>query len=76
MPRGSKAKYTNKQQRQAQHIEEGYEKRGLDSKEAERRAWSTVNKIHHGGEKRGGGGYGKGESRQSNKSGGKKGGSK
>lgn len=49
---------TNKQ-RQAEHIEEGYEERGVPEDEAERRAWATVNAIHHGGEKPGGGGYGK-----------------
>lgn len=59
MPRGDKSKYTNKQIRQAKHIEKGYEKRGVSKKEAERRAWSTVNKESGGGEKRGGGGYGK-----------------
>ena len=63
MPRGDKSKYTDKQKRQAEHIEEGYEARGLSEKEAERRAWATVNRIHGGGEKRGGGGYGKAEDR-------------
>jgi hypothetical protein len=58
MPRGSKAKYTNRQKRQAEHIEEGYKRRGLPTDEAERRAWATVNKIDRGGEKPGGGGYG------------------
>ena len=61
MPRGDKSKYTDKQKRQAEHIEEGYEKRGLSEREAERRAWATVNAVHHGGEKPGGGGYGKAE---------------
>jgi hypothetical protein len=61
MPQGDKGKYTNKQKRQAEHIEEGYEKRGLSRREAERRAWATVNAVHHGGEKRGGGGYGRAE---------------
>lgn len=55
MPRGDKSKYTGKQKRQAEHIEEGYEKRGVSGKEAERRAWATVNKIHGGGEKGGSG---------------------
>jgi len=59
MPRGDKSKYTEKQKRQAEHIEEGYEARGLSRDEAERRAWATVNKVHHGGEKPGGGGYGR-----------------
>jgi hypothetical protein len=74
MPRGDKSKYTNKQDRQAQHIEEGYEDRGLPPQEAKRRAWATVNKIHGGGEKPGGGGYGKAENRSVYESGGKKGG--
>jgi len=74
MPRGDKSKYTNKQKRQAQHIEEGYEERGLSREEAERRAWATVNKVHQGGEKPGGGGYGKPENRDSMRKGGRKGG--
>ncbi len=45
MPRGSKAKYSDKQKCQAEHIEEGYENRGTPKKEAERRAWATVNKV-------------------------------
>ena len=44
MAKGSKKKYSSKQKRQAEHIEEGYEKRGTGKKEAERRAWATVNK--------------------------------
>jgi plasmid stabilization system protein ParE len=55
MPRGNKDKYTDKQKRQAEHIEEGYEKRGISEDEAEKRAWATVNKIHGGGEKGGSG---------------------
>ena len=74
MPRGDKDKYTDKQKRQAEHIEEGYEKRGLSEKEAERRAWATVNKVHKGGEKPGGGGYGKKEDHAPMRKGGKKGG--
>jgi plasmid stabilization system protein ParE len=58
MPRGDKGKYTEKQKRQAEHIEEGYLERGIPEDEAERRAWATVNKVHGGGERRGGGGYG------------------
>ena len=61
MAQGDKSSYTGKQRRQARHIEEGYEKRGLSEGEAERRAWATVNKVHGGGEKRGGSGYGKAE---------------
>jgi hypothetical protein len=55
MPRGDKSAYSSKQKRQAEHIEEGYEKRGLGKKESDRRAWSTVNKITHGGRKSGSG---------------------
>ncbi|HKD20689.1 MAG TPA: hypothetical protein VKB71_01690 [Rhizomicrobium sp.] len=55
MPRGDKSSYTNKQKRQARHIEEGYEERGLGEKEAARRAWATVNKETHGGKKSGSG---------------------
>ena len=53
MPRGDKSSYTNKQKRQAQHIEEGYEQRGIPADEAERRAWATVNKETGGGTKSG-----------------------
>jgi plasmid stabilization system protein ParE len=55
MPRGDKDKYTDKQKRQAEHIEKGYEKRGVSNDEAERRAWSTVNKESGGGKKSGSG---------------------
>jgi plasmid stabilization system protein ParE len=55
MPRGDKSSYTDKQKRQAEHIEEGYEHRGVGNKEAERRAWATVNKETGGGKKRGSG---------------------
>lgn len=55
MPRGDKSSYTSKQKRQARHIEEGYEKRGTPKKEAERRAWATVNKETGGGKKAGSG---------------------
>ena len=55
MPRGEKSAYTGKQKRQARHIEEGYEKRGLSEGEAERRAWATVNKMTGGGKKSGSG---------------------
>lgn len=74
MARGSKDKYTEKQKRQARHIEEGYEERGVSEEEAERRAWATVNKIHGGGKKRGGSGHGKGENREPERKGGRKGG--
>jgi plasmid stabilization system protein ParE len=55
MTSGSKEKYTEKQKRQAEHIEEGYEERGVSEKEAERRAWATVNKEWGGGMKGGSG---------------------
>jgi hypothetical protein len=55
MPRGSKSKYTEKQKRQAEHIEEGYTERGVPEKEAERRAWSTVDARDGGGKKSGSG---------------------
>lgn len=53
MPRGDKSKYTDKQVRKAEHIEESYESRGVSEKEAERRAWATVNKDDKGGKKPG-----------------------
>ena len=64
MAQGSKKKYTSKQKRQAHDIEKGYEKRGVSSKEAERRAWATVNKSDKGGRKKGGGVAGKSEVNQ------------
>jgi plasmid stabilization system protein ParE len=59
MPRGDKSKYTDKQERKADHIAESYEERGVPEKEAERRAWATVNKDDGGGKQRGGSGRGK-----------------
>ncbi len=73
MPRGDKGKYTDKQKRKAEHIEEGYEKRGVSGDEAERRAWATVNKESGGG-KKSGSGRGRSESRESSRKGGRKGG--
>lgn len=55
MPRGDKDKYTDKQKRQAEHIEESYKESGLTEDEAERRAWATVNKQDGGGKKSGSG---------------------
>jgi len=55
MPRGDKSKYSDKQKRQAEHIEEGYEDRGVSAKEAKSRAWATGNKESGGGEKSGSG---------------------
>jgi plasmid stabilization system protein ParE len=74
MPQGDKSSYTEKQKRKAEHIEEGYEKRGVSKKEAESRAWATVNKDSGGGNKSGSG-RGKKDSNESAKKGGRKGGS-
>ncbi len=56
MAQGDKDKYTDKQKRKAEHIEESYEDRGVSHEEAERRAWATVNKQDGGGKKPGGSG--------------------
>jgi plasmid stabilization system protein ParE len=74
MARGDKGKYSEKQKRKAEHIEEGYERRGVSSGEAKKRAWATVNKESGGG-KKSGSGRGKKESHASSRKGGKKGGS-
>ena len=71
MPRGDKDSYTDKQKRQAQHIEDSYESRGVSHDEAERRAWATVNRESGGG-KRSGSGRGTTASHESTKRGGKK----
>jgi hypothetical protein len=55
MPRGDKSAYTSKQKRQAEHIEEGYERSGVGAKTAKARAWATVNKMSGGGKKSGSG---------------------
>src|SRR5262245_43379065 len=73
MPRGEKTKYSGKQKRMAEHIEEGYEHRGVGGKEAKRRAWATVNAMTGGG-KKGGSGEGKPMNRKPAKKGGRKGG--
>jgi len=73
MPRGEKTKYTGKQERQAEHIEKGYKERGVGEKEAERRAWATVNKTSGGG-KKSGAGKGKPTKKAPAKKGGRKGG--
>jgi plasmid stabilization system protein ParE len=73
MPRGDKSKYTDKQERKADHIAEGYEDRGVSEKEAERRAWATVNKESGGGNKSGSG-RGKKDTHEASKKGGKLGG--
>ncbi len=54
MPRGSKKSYSGKQKRQAEHIEKSYRKKGVSKKEAEERAWRTVNKKSGGAKKSGG----------------------
>jgi plasmid stabilization system protein ParE len=71
MPRGDKSSYTGKQKRKAQHIEKGYERRGVSRDEAERRAWATVNKESRGG-KKSGSGRGKRGSHASSRKGGHK----
>ena len=71
MPRGDKSSYTDKQKRKAGHIEEGYERRGVSRKEAEARAWATVNKDSGGGNKSGSG-RGKKDTNASARKGGRK----
>ena len=73
MPQGDKSKYTDKQKRQADHIAEGYEARGVPEDEAESRAWATVNKESGGGNKSGSG-RGKPDTKVSAKKGGERGG--
>ena len=74
MPRGDKSKYTDKQDRKADHIAESYEQRGVPEEEAERRAWATVNKESGGGN-RSGSGRGVPDSHVSSRKGGRIGGS-
>jgi plasmid stabilization system protein ParE len=71
MPQGDKSAYTDKQKRKAEHIEEGYKKKGLSTKTAERRAWATVNAMDHGGKK-----SGSGRGKKTNKAPARKGGRK
>jgi plasmid stabilization system protein ParE len=73
MPQGDKRKYTDKQKRQAEHIEEGYERQGVSEGEAERRAWATVNAMTGGG-KKSGSGRGKPVNKAPARKGGRKGG--
>ena len=73
MPQGDKSAYTDKQKRKAEHIEQGYEDRGVPKKEAEARAWATVNKESGGGNKSGSG-RGRPDTHASSRKGGKKGG--
>ena len=74
MPRGDKSRYTDKQERKADHIAESYKERGVSEKEAERRAWATVNKDDGGGNKPGGSGYGTRTGHPAARKGGEKGG--
>jgi plasmid stabilization system protein ParE len=74
MPRGDKSKYTDKQERKADHIAESYEDRGVSEKGAERRAWATGNKDDGGGKKAGGSGQGKHTGHPAAHKGGEKGG--
>ncbi|HEX4179507.1 MAG TPA: plasmid stabilization protein [Caulobacteraceae bacterium] len=74
MPQGDKSKYTDKQERKADHIAESYEKRGVSDEEAERRAWATVNKDDGGGKKAGGSGRGQHTGHPAAHKGGKSGG--
>lgn len=69
MPRGDKSSYSSKQKRQARHVEEGYQQRGVGRKESARRAWATVNKETGGGKK-----SGSGRGRKTNRAPSKKGG--
>lgn len=73
MARGDKSSYTNKQKRQAAHIEEGYLKRRVPEDQAEARAWATVNKMTGGGKKTGSG-RGKTVNKAPARKGGRKGG--
>ena len=75
MPRGDKSSYSSKQKRQAEHIEDSYEDKGVSKKEAKSRAWATVNKESGGG-KKSGSGRGKKESHSLSRKGGEKGGRK
>ncbi|MCI0421167.1 MAG: plasmid stabilization protein [Acidobacteria bacterium] len=72
-PRGDKSEYSDKQKRQAEHIEQGYEERAVPEQEAEKRAWATVNKMTGGG-KRSGSGRGKPVNKAPARKGGKRGG--
>lgn len=74
MPQGDKSKYTDKQKRKAEHIAESYESRGVPEKEAEARAWATVNKDDGGGKQPGGSGRGKKSGKPASHKGGKAGG--
>lgn len=64
MPTGSKDAYTDKQKRQAAHIEQSEREAGRSKEDAERIAWATVNKQDGGGKK---GGASKNKGRTSSK---------
>ena len=74
MAKGDKSSYTDKQKRKAEHIEKGYEDRGVSKEEAEKRAWATVNKESGGGNKSGSG-RGKKDTHESSRKGGRRSGS-
>ncbi|KQT48741.1 plasmid stabilization protein [Aureimonas sp. Leaf454] len=74
MPRGNQSKYTDKQERKADHIAQSYEAKGVPEDEAERRAWATVNKDDGGGKKPGGSGRGTKTGHPAAHAGGRKGG--
>jgi hypothetical protein len=71
MPRGSKSAYTDKQRRQAKHIEDSAQKSGKSPKTAARIAYATVNKQDGGG-KKSGSGRGKARNTASSRKGGRK----
>jgi len=52
MSKGDKSSYTDKQKRQASHIEKSEEGEGKSKKTAERIAYATVNKQDGGGKKK------------------------
>lgn len=53
MPQGDKSSYTDKQKRQAHHIEESAKERGASNERAAEIGWATVNKQSGGGIKSG-----------------------
>jgi hypothetical protein len=73
MPKGDKSSYSSKQKPKAEHIAEGYAKKGVSKKTAKARAWATVNKESGGG-KKSGSGRGKKENKSASRKGGRKGG--
>ena len=55
MSRGDKTSYTDKQKRQAEHIEASERAKGRSEEDAARIAWATVNKQDGGGKQSGSG---------------------